>query len=75
MDDRHQEVGILGRYPNGAVMLGMIGTYIFMALLTCFTLGIALPWAICIWQNWVAKHTIIDGKQMVFDGTCGVLQL
>ena len=54
-------------------LLGMIGTYIIIALLTCFTLGLALPWAICIWQNWVANHTIIDGKQMVFDGTGGQL--
>ena len=47
----------------------MIGTYILMVLISVFTLGIALPWALCIWQKWVADHTIIDGKQMVFDGT------
>jgi uncharacterized membrane protein YjgN (DUF898 family) len=50
-------------------LLGMIGTYILMVLISVFTLGIALPWALCIWQKWVADHTIIDGKQMVFDGT------
>ena len=47
----------------------MLGTYILMVLISVFTLGIALPWALCIWQKWVADHTIIDGKQMVFDGT------
>ncbi len=47
----------------------MIGTYILMVIISVFTLGIALPWALCIWQKWVADHTIIDGKQMVFDGT------
>ena len=50
-------------------LLGMLGTYILMVLISVFTLGIALPWALCIWQKWVADHTIIDGKQMVFDGT------
>ena len=54
-------------------LLGMIGIYILCSILTCFTLGLALPWAICVWQNWVANHTIIDGKQMVFDGTGGQL--
>ena len=54
-------------------LLGMIGTYILMVLLACVTLGIAIPWVICIWQSWVANHTIIDGKQMVFDGTGGQL--
>ena len=54
-------------------LLGMIGTYILMVLLSCCTLGLALPWVICIWQNWVARHTVIDGKQMVFDGTGGQL--
>ena len=51
----------------------MVVTYILMVVLSCITCGLALPWAICIWQNWLAKHTIIDGKQMVFDGTGGQL--
>lgn len=54
-------------------LLGFIGTQILMVLLLVFTFGLALPWAICIWQNWLTKHTIIDGKQMVFDGTGGQL--
>lgn len=59
------------RFTGG--LLGMMGTLVVMMILICCTLGIALPWAICIWQNWVATHTVIDGKQMVFDGTGGQL--
>ncbi len=59
------------RFTGG--LLGMMGTFVIMMILICCTLGIALPWAICIWQNWVVTHTVIDGKQMVFDGTGGQL--
>ena len=40
---------------------------------TFITFGIALPWAVCIKERWIAKHTIIDGKQLVFDGNGGQL--
>ncbi len=49
-------------------VLGNIGSNIVMSLIICFTLGLGLPWAICYKQKWIAKHTIIDGKQMMFDG-------
>ena len=54
-------------------LLGLIGISILQALLTGFTLGLAAPWAICLKEKWVAKHTIIDGKQLTFDGTGGQL--
>ena len=49
-------------------LLGMIGIGILQALIITFTLGLALPWAVCIKEAWYAKHTVIDGKQLVFDG-------
>ena len=49
-------------------LLGLIGVSILAGLLTCVTFGIAFPWAICIKQRWYAKHTYIDGNQLVFDG-------
>ena len=49
-------------------LLGMIGTSILVALICGVTFGIAAPWGVCIWQKWLADHTIVDGKQMVFDG-------
>ena len=57
---------------NGG-LLGLIGINILQWLIILVSLGIALPWAVCKKQNWLAKHTIIDGKQMVFDGTGGQL--
>ena len=54
-------------------LLGLIGISILQALLAGFTLGLAAPWAICLKEKWVAKHTIIDGKQLTFDGTGGQL--
>ncbi len=49
-------------------LLGLIGINILTAILIVATVGIALPWAICIKHKWLAKHTIIDGKQLYFDG-------
>ena len=50
-------------------LLGMIGIGIVQAIIIIFTLGIATPWAVCIRQKWLADHTIIDGRRLVFDGT------
>ena len=49
-------------------LLGLIGITILQAIITVFTLGLCLPWAICLRERWIAKHTVIDGKQLVFDG-------
>ena len=49
-------------------LLGLIGVYILQSLLIFVTLGLGAPWAICIKERWLAKHTIIDGQQLVFDG-------
>lgn len=54
-------------------LLGLIGISILQWLLIVFTLGIAAPWAICLKESWVAKHTVIDGRQLRFDGTGGQL--
>ena len=54
-------------------LLGMIGIGILQSLIITFTFGLGLPWAVCLKQNWLAKHTIIDGRQLTFDGTGGQL--
>ena len=38
-------------------------------LISVFTFGIAVPWAVCIKERWFAEHTIIDGNKITFDGT------
>lgn len=50
-------------------LLGMIGIGLLQAVIIICTLGIALPWAVCIKESWYAKHTVIDGVQLTFDGT------
>lgn len=54
-------------------LLGLIGISILQCLLIFITLGIGTPWAVCIKERWIAKHTIIDGRQCRFDGTGGQL--
>ena len=54
-------------------LLGLIGISILQSLVSIFTLGIGIPWAVCMKERWVAKHTVVDGKQMKFDGTGGQL--
>ena len=49
-------------------LIQLIGITILQLLICVFTLGIAAPAAVCLKERWIAKHTIIDGKQLVFDG-------
>ncbi len=46
-----------------------IGYSLLVGFVTVITLGIALPWMICLFQKWISKHTVICGKRMYFDGT------
>lgn len=54
-------------------LLGLIGISILSWLLVIITLGIGVPWAVCLKEDWYVKHTIIDGKQLKFDGNGGQL--
>lgn len=54
-------------------LLGLIGIGILQGLLTVITLGLGAPWAVCMKERWMAKHTVIDGKRLVFDGKGGQL--
>ena len=49
-------------------LLGQIGIDILVVIIVFFTIGIAFPWAVCVKQRWITKHTIIDGKKLYFDG-------
>lgn len=49
------------------------GTFFLALIITVFTLGIAYPWALCLKQKWIAKHTIIDGKRCKFIAGGGAL--
>ncbi len=42
---------------------------ILMYLIIGGSLGLATPWAVCMFERWKAEHTYIDGVQLSFDGT------
>ncbi len=50
-------------------LLQLIGWRLLGGLVTSLTLGICLPWAICMEYRWEAKHTVVDGRRLTFDGT------
>ncbi|MBR7112197.1 MAG: DUF898 family protein [Clostridia bacterium] len=59
------------RFTGG--LLGMIGIGILQGLIIIFTFGLGLPWALCLKESWYAKHTVIDGHALTFDGNGGQL--
>ena len=51
-------------------LLGLVGISILQAILVSITFGIGVPWAVCMKERWVAKHTVIDGRRLVCIGYC-----
>jgi len=37
-------------------------------LVTVLSLGICLPWAVCMLYSWETKHTVIEGRRLKFNG-------
>lgn len=54
-------------------LLGLIGISILSMIIILFTLGLGLPWAVCLKERWLAEHTFIDNQQLKFDGNGGQL--
>ena len=50
-------------------LLQQIGWSLLGALITIVTLGICFPWAITMLYGWEVKHTVINGKKLVFSGS------
>ena len=50
-------------------LLQEIGWSLLGLLVTVLTVGICLPWAVVMIENWKTKHTVIEGKRLAFDGT------
>ncbi|MFZ2509868.1 MAG: DUF898 family protein [Gordonia sp. (in: high G+C Gram-positive bacteria)] len=55
------------RFDGGAGTY--VGTAILAFLVTVFTLGICYPFGLVLMERWRAKHSYIDGQQLVFTGT------
>ena len=45
------------------------GTAILGGLITILTIGIFYPFALVLLERWRAKHSYIDGRQLVFTGS------
>lgn len=46
-----------------------IGTALLGFLITAVTLGLCYPFAVVLRERWRAKHSYIDGKQLIFTGS------
>lgn len=49
------------------------GTALLAAVVTILTLGICYPYALVLRERWRAKHSFIEGRQLVFLGTASGL--
>ena len=47
----------------------LIGWCILGWLVTIFTLGICFPWSYTMIYRWETKHTVINGRRLIFGGT------
>ncbi len=65
----HTESGPLAESHFDGGLLEFIGWTLLGSLITGLTLGICLPWSYTMIYNWEIKHTVIDGRRLVFDGT------
>lgn len=55
------------KFTGGVV--GCFGYGFLMGLIITISLGIATPWAVCMYAKFVANNTTIDGKKVEFKGT------
>lgn len=54
-------------------LLELIFIRLVWGFVTFISFGIAAPWALCAIYSWEARHTVVDGKRLCFDGTGGQL--
>ena len=54
-------------------LLELIAVGIVQGLISVFTLGFGIPFAVVFKQRWMASHTFIEGYQLEFIGNAGDL--
>lgn len=70
-----QLVPVMWGFPGSQPFLfdGGAGSYLGVGLLaflvTVLTLGICLPWAMCMLYRWRSEHTLIYGNRVKFTGS------
>lgn len=57
-----------GESKLNANVFAFNGIKILTGLIKIVSFGIAAPWATCIKERWIARHTIIDGHELRFTG-------
>lgn len=45
------------------------GTALLAGLVSAFTLGFLYPFSVVLMERWRAKHSLIDGRRLVFTGS------
>ncbi|MCA1799735.1 MAG: DUF898 domain-containing protein [Actinobacteria bacterium] len=58
-----------GRFSFDGGAANYYGTILLAVLVTVVTVGIAYPFALVLKERWRAKHSYIDGHQLIFTGT------
>lgn len=58
-----------GRFTFDGGAATYLGTALLGFLITTLTLGICYPFSVVLMQRWRAKHSYIEGRQLVFTGT------
>ncbi len=48
--------------------LQLIGLSILLSIISLITLGIAMPWLICMYISWIVEKTVISGRKYAFFG-------
>lgn len=59
-------------YFDGSV-ISYIVYHILATVMSLFTFGLATPWIIAMLYSWEARHTVVQGKRLYFDGNGGQL--
>lgn len=54
-------------------LLELVIVNLAAGFVSVISLGLLVPWAICFRYRYIASHTIIDGKQLYFDGNAAQL--
>lgn len=58
-----------GRFVFNGGAANYLGTALLAFAVTVFTLGICYPFGVVLMERWRAKHSYIDGQQLVFTGS------
>ena len=67
------ETELESKFTGGLIGWIWVNTLFYASII--FTAGILMPFALCYRERWLARHTILSGKQLEFYGSSIVLFL